>query len=227
MRSMVSQESHPGSTNDPFAMRSTSHPCTRRSGRTSARASMPPRPRGWSTRHPSMPALQALLHFPEIPGVYVCHDATNPVDTPPRFPRILRHVAVDENCKERIVRAGVPPGQVPVIYNSVDLSRFRPRDPLPAQPTRALLFSNYAKEGTHLGPVRAACARAGLALDVIGSEVGNLSAAPETIIGQYDLVFAKARCALEAMAVGAAVILCDFRRAGARGVSAALRVLRP
>src|SRR5205809_8145242 len=53
MRSMVSQESHPGSTNDPFAMRSTSHPCTRRSGRTSARASMPPRPRGWSTRHPS------------------------------------------------------------------------------------------------------------------------------------------------------------------------------
>src|SRR5207237_8853235 len=93
--------------------------------------------------HHTIPALQALLHFPEIPGVYVCHDATNPVDTPPRFPRILRHVAVDENCKERIVRAGVPPGQVPVIYNSVDLSRFRPRDPLPAQPTRALLFGNY------------------------------------------------------------------------------------
>ena len=176
--------------------------------------------------HHTIPALQALLHFPEIPGVYVCHDAANPVDTPPRFPRILRHVAVDENCKERIVRVGVPPGQVPVIYNSVDLSRFRPRDPLPAQPTRALLFSNYAREGTHLGPVRAACARAGLALDVIGSEVGNLSAAPETIIGQYDLVFAKARCALEAMAVGAAVILCDFRGAGPMVTSADLSELR-
>ncbi len=135
--------------------------------------------------HHTIPALQALLHFPETPGVYVCHDATNPVD-----------------------------------------SRFRPRDPLPAQPTRALLFSNYAKEGTHLGPVRAACARAGLALDVIGSEVGNLSAAPETIIGQYDLVFAKARCALEAMAVGAAVILCDFRGAGPMVTSADLSELR-
>jgi hypothetical protein len=176
--------------------------------------------------HHTIPTLQALLHFPEIPGVYVCHDATHPVDTPPRFPRILRHVAVDENCKERIARAGVPPGQVPVIYNSVDLSRFRPRGPLPAQPTRALLFSNYAKEGTHLGPVREACARAGLALDVIGSGVGNLSAAPETIIGQYDLVFGKARCALEAMAVGSAVILCDARGAGQMVTSAALDELR-
>jgi glycosyl transferase family 4 len=170
--------------------------------------------------HHTLPTLQALLHFPAIPGVYVCHDATHPIDTPPRFPRILRHVAVDENCKERIAKAGVPPGQVPVIYNSVDLARFKPRGPLPAQPTRALLFSNYANERTHLGPVREACARAGLALDVIGTGVGNPSAEPETVIGRYDLVFAKARCALEAMAVGTAVILCDFRGAGQMVTSA-------
>jgi hypothetical protein len=32
---------------------------------------------------------------------------------------------------------------------------------------------------------------------------------PELILGGYDIVFAKARCALEALAVGTSVILCD------------------
>lgn len=162
----------------------------------------------------TVPAVEALLHFRDVPGIYVCHDATNRVDTPPLFPRILRHVAVDYNCRERVTKAGVPAERIRVIFNSVDLTRFKPRGSLPERPARALLFSNYATEGTHLGAVREACSRAGLPLDVIGSGVGNPSAEPEAVIGQYDLVFAKARCALEAMAVGSAVILCDFRGAG-------------
>jgi hypothetical protein len=32
---------------------------------------------------------------------------------------------------------------------------------------------------------------------------------PEAALGRYDVVFAKARCALEALATGAAVVLCD------------------
>lgn len=160
------------------------------------------------------PAVEALLHFRDVPGIYVCHDATHRVDTPPLFPRILRYVAVDYNCRERVAKAKVPPDRIRVIFNSVDLARFKPRGALPARPARALLFSNYANEGTHLGAVREACSWAGLPLDVIGSGVGNSSTEPEAVIGQYDVVFAKARCALEAMAVGAAVILCDFRGAG-------------
>jgi glycosyltransferase involved in cell wall biosynthesis len=162
----------------------------------------------------TVPAVEALLRFREIPGIYVCHDATYRVDTPPLFPRILRYVAVDYNCRERVTTAGVPPDRIRVIFNSVDLARFKPRASLPERPTRALLFSNYANERTHLGAVREACSRASLPLDVIGSEAGNPSTEPEAVIGQYDLVFAKARCALEAMAVGTAVILCDFRGAG-------------
>jgi glycosyltransferase involved in cell wall biosynthesis len=164
--------------------------------------------------HHTIPTVDALLHFRSIPGIYVCHDATYRMDSPPVFPRILRYVAVDHNCRERVAKAGVPPTRVRVIYNSVDLARFKPRGPLPAQPTRALLFSNYANEKTHLGAVREACSRAGLPLDVIGAGVGKPSTEPEAIIGEYDVVFAKARCALEAMAVGTAVILCDFRGAG-------------
>jgi hypothetical protein len=37
---------------------------------------------------------------------------------------------------------------------------------------------------------------------------------PEHILGEYDLVFAKAKCAMEALAVGCAVILCDFTGLG-------------
>jgi len=162
----------------------------------------------------TVPAVETLLHFRDVPGIYVCHDATNRVDTPPLFPRFFRHVAVDYNCRERVTRSGVPRERIRVIFNSVDLARFKPRGPLPERPGRALLFSNYATGGTHLGAVREACSRAGLALDVIGSGSGNPSTEPEAVLGQYDLVFAKARCALEALAVGSAVILCDFRGAG-------------
>jgi len=62
--------------------------------------------------------------------------------------------------------------------------------------------------------------RADLPLDVVGTGVGEPSPEPEAIIGQYDVVFAKRRCALEAMAVGTAVILCDFRGAGQMVTSA-------
>ena len=164
--------------------------------------------------HHTVPTVQALLHFRDVPGIYVCHDRTWREDLPPRLPRVLRHVAVDYNCYEGIVEAGIPRRRIRVIYNSVDLGRFRPRDALPDRPQRALLFSNYASYRTHLGAVRQACARAGLPLDVIGSGVGKLYAEPEAVLGRYDLVFAKARCALEAMAVGAAVVLCDFRGVG-------------
>jgi hypothetical protein len=85
---------------------------------------------------------------------------------------------------------------------------------LPAKPARALIFSNGASESTHVGAVREACRRRGLTLDVIGADSGNVSLRPQDVLGQYDIVFAKARCALEALAVGTAVVLCDKVGAG-------------
>jgi hypothetical protein len=155
------------------------------------------------------PTVEALLRFPHTPAVYVCHDRFTPADTPPVFAPIRRHVAVDENCRERLLEAGVDDRRIQVIANAVDLRRFRPRPPLPEMPRRALVFSNYASESTHLPAVRQACAERGVALDVLGSASGCVQAAPEDVLPAYDLVFAKARCALEAMAVGSAVIVCD------------------
>jgi hypothetical protein len=75
--------------------------------------------------------------------------------------------------------------------------------------------------------VRAACAQAGIALDVAGGRSGNVLERPEEALGRYDLVFAKARAALEAMAVGCAVVLCDLKGAGPMVTTENLDRLRP
>ena len=172
--------------------------------------------------------LTALLAFPGVPAVAVCHGWLPWEETPLRFPRILRHVAVDHTVRDRLIsQGGIPAGRVEVILNAVDLARFRPRGPLPPRPRRALVFSNQANEWTHLGPVRDACARLGIPVDVVGVASGRSVSRPEELLPGYDLVFAKARAALEALAVGTAVVLCDQTGAGPLVTSADLDRLRP
>jgi hypothetical protein len=159
--------------------------------------------------------MTALLRFPGVPAVYLCHGWLPWEEAPPRFPRIRRYVAVDDTCRDRLVfEHGIPEATVRVVFNFVDLARFRRRPPLPPRPARALVFSNHASEGTHVPAVREACARMGIALDVLGSAAGTATASPESRLGDYDLVFARARGALEALAVGAAVVVCDAGGAG-------------
>ena len=178
--------------------------------------------------HHHMETMTALLHFPGVPAIYVCHDWFNPADHPPRFPRIRRYVAVDEVCHDRFVsEAGVPEEQTRLILSFVDLERFVPREPLPTRPARALLLSNYAEKGSELEAVRSACRQAGVSLDVVGRMMGNAADRPERLLRQYDLVFAAGRSALEALAVGCAVIIYFWKRIGPMVASAELdRLLR-
>jgi len=162
----------------------------------------------------SLPCLTALTHFPEVPAVFVVHDRLQWTDAPPPHPRIRRYVAVDDNCLERLAEAGIPESRTAVIRNAVDLARFRARGPLPERPRRALVFSNYATDETVLAAVREACGRESIALEVAGAGAGTQVERPEDVLGAYDLVFAKARCALEALAVGCSVVLCDLRGVG-------------
>jgi hypothetical protein len=151
-----------------------------------------------------------LAHFPGVPAISVCHDRTASHGQPPLFARVRQHVAVDRNCAERLsLQHGIPTEGIKIISNGVDLVRFRPRAPLPVQLRRAVIFSNYATDSRDTDEVRQACAATGIALDVIGSGVDRQASRPEDVLGNYDLVFAKARCAMEAMAVGCAVILLN------------------
>ena len=160
--------------------------------------------------HHTLQTLSALMHFPTTPAVFVCHDALTWHSIPPRSPRIGAYAAVDRNCRDRMISEhGIPEQLIQVMPNAVALRRFPPRSKLPSKPRRALVFSNQAKESTWVAPIRSACGRHGIELDVIGLGSGRYVDEPETVLGKYDLVFGKARCALEALATGTAVIVCD------------------
>ena len=169
----------------------------------------------------------ALLRFPSTPAVYVCHDWYLSQDAPPRFPRVLRCVGVDSACRDKLVfEHGVPEERVSVLLQFVDLEKFRPRAPLPAKPKRALILCNQTKENAYLEAARAACASAGVSLDVYGLGVGRPTGRPEELLAGYDVVFAKARTALEALAVGASVVVYWYRRLGPVVTEAELERLR-
>lgn len=178
--------------------------------------------------HHHLETMTALLRLPATPAIYVCHGSTPWAEAAPRFPRILQYVAVDEACRDRLtLEDAIPADQIRVILNFVDLNRFRPRPPLPTRPERALIFSNQANENNYVKEVRVACNRAGIRLDVMGLSAGKACADPESMLGNYDIVFAKGRAALEALAVGVSVVVCDAAGAGPMVSSDNVARLRP
>jgi hypothetical protein len=161
--------------------------------------------------HHHLSTMTAIATFPGVPVVALCHGWVPWEELPIPHPAIRRYVAVSRHTRERIVlESGIDPGLVHVLPNFVDLKRFGERAGLPQRPRRALLFSNYAYPGQPwVEAVVSACASRGLPLDVVGVGWGNATNQPEQYLLSFDLVFAKARAAMEAMATGAGVILCD------------------
>jgi len=171
--------------------------------------------------------MTALSQFPGTPAVFFCHGWLPWEETPPLHPRILHYVTVSDALHDRLVyECGIPAEDVTTILNSVDLESFRPRPPLPPTPSRALVFNNQAHEANILGIVREACARDGIVVDAMGYGSGNPSLSPEAHLGDYDIIFAVGRSALEGLAVGAAVVCCGLEGAGAMVSTQNLRWLR-
>jgi hypothetical protein len=151
----------------------------------------------------------AIARFPSAPCVFLAHDFVAWSDAPPMLPSVRCYLAVDETVADRLTfQHGLPKNVVHVHLNAVDLDRFQPGPELPPKPKRALAF---AKNIRHVRAIREACAARDVELDVIGQAVGRLISAPEIWLPQYDLVFASALSALEAMACGRAVVVCDGR----------------
>lgn len=154
-------------------------------------------------------AAVAISRFPDAAAIFVSHDFTAWHDVPPRFPSIKRYVAVDETVAARLTSEhGISREELTVVLNGVDTSRFLSGPALPQKPRRAIAF---AKNFGHVEPIVAACKACGIELDLVGSAVKRIVEAPERMLGNYDLVFASALSALEAMMCGRAVIVCDGR----------------
>jgi hypothetical protein len=163
--------------------------------------------------HHNPVTMDVLKKFSNTPVIFFLHDSTSPFDHPVKHANIIRHVAVDYNCLGRLLNQ-LEEKQTAVIYNWVNTARFRMRQQFNGKPAKALVFSNYATRSNHYKIIERACSMAGLQLDVIGSGMGKSVKNPETVLPQYDIVFAKAKAAMEALATGAAVIPCDFAGMG-------------
>ncbi len=165
--------------------------------------------------HHHVETLIAALHFPGVPIVHVCHGWVPWEERPLKHPSIVMYIAVDDPSYDRlIVEEGIAPDRVEILRNFVDLSRFPRRSPLPERPKRALVFSNGANTDGYAAVIRDACARTGIELEVGGIRSGHPIASPESVLQQFDVVFAKGRSALEALAVGCSVILADAAGCG-------------
>lgn len=169
----------------------------------------------------------AIRRCPHTPAVFVCHDHSHWKAAPPIHSRIVRYYGVSELCLARLRKSSVEESRIVRLYNFVDTRRYLPRPALPSVPRRALVLSNYARADNYLPAIAEACRREELELDVIGLGVGNPVADPAEVLPKYDLVFAKAKSAMEAMAVGAAVVLCDFGGVGPMVTPRNFAELRP
>jgi hypothetical protein len=152
----------------------------------------------------------AMLRFADTPAIFIAHGWRSPDAIPPQLPNIIRYLAVSEHARDALqCFAGIPEDRIIIHQNATDLQRFRKRPPLPATPRRALVLSNSVSDLNCLGVVENACRTMQLSVDVIGLSMGTARMDTESVLGEYDIVFAKGRSALDALASGCAVMLCD------------------
>jgi hypothetical protein len=177
--------------------------------------------------HHNLVTIDVLHRFKNTPVILFLHDRVSIYEIPVKSPRILKYIAVDYNCLDRLlIDAKIPEKYTGIIYNWVNTNRFKLRKEFASSPSTALVFSNYAKENNHYQVIASACKQYGLTLDVIGAGTGNYIKQPEEMLLKYDLVFAKAKAAMEALSTGAAVVLCDFHGLGEMVVPSNLNYLR-
>lgn len=160
--------------------------------------------------------MMAVLHFPNVPAIYMCHGWLPWEEDAPISPSIRRYVAVDDLCFERLNSVcGIHASRIDVIRNAVNMNTFAPRVELPVRPKSALVFSNHPAQSPAIDIIRRACLAFGMErVDTMGAVANTSVARPQEVLGAYDVVFAKGRSALEALATGCSVVVCDIGRLG-------------
>lgn len=148
----------------------------------------------------------AAAYFPDVPVVHGSLGPTHPIERPFGGTNIItRHIAISAMIKQVLVREEQIPGEkIDVVPNFVDLGRFSPVNRINEHPRRILLMSNYFQDAETL---QKACELAGgLELSWIGEKSTPVWEV-EKYIEQADIVVTLGQGALQAMAMGRAVIV--------------------
>ena len=161
--------------------------------------------------HHHLETMAACLHFSGVPAVYVCNGWLPWHELPPTFPTIMTYVGVGEVTRERIVTSvrldGRPAVVVPTFF---DEELFHPKPEISSRAKRALIYNNAITANDRVAKdIAVGCRKHHISLDIYGNASGKTTAQVEALLHGYDVVFAVGRSAVEAMACGCAVVVCD------------------
>ncbi|MDB5079370.1 MAG: hypothetical protein JWP00_1294 [Chloroflexi bacterium] len=148
----------------------------------------------------------AAAYFPQVPLVHASLGPNHPYERPTGGKAIITcNIAISQLIKRILIEhEGICPGKIEVVPNFVNLERFSATRRIEKKPKRVLLLSNYFKEEE---AVRKACeAAGGLELTWIGAASTPVWEV-EKYIEQADIIVGKGQSALQAMAMGRAVVV--------------------
>lgn len=163
--------------------------------------------------HGNLETLTAMLGHPDVPAVFFSPGSAGWREHAPLHPRIHRYLTGSAAGKAWLVRErGVAPDRIAILPEWVDFSALGPPRRVPPKP-RTALFADPA-EGREERLARQACEELGIHFETISSLAGKSSLRPGELYPRYDLVFARGKSLLEALAAGCAAIPVSPGRIG-------------
>ncbi len=149
--------------------------------------------------------------FPKAPVLFQNHAPGDVIGAGVNNPACVRHFGISQLACDAISRA-TGRSTDGIIGNFVDLSLFNPRQsPLPDKPSRWLVIAEKKHGLRHFAKICVLGVFHRAVVTAVGPRVFRLVENVPAIAANQDLVFASARCALEASAAGAGVIITDYR----------------
>jgi hypothetical protein len=160
----------------------------------------------------------ALAALPGVPALFFCHGDPSGdwIEHPPVHPRLVRLLTTCDNLRQYLARLlERDASTIDVVPNPVAVEDLPSVAPPAWPPRRAMFFHNtLTKESPEWEHAAAVCRNRGLTLDGIGAGLGQRTALPWDALARVDLVFASGRCAMEAIAMGRAVVILGRGHSG-------------
>ena len=157
--------------------------------------------------HHNLTAVLLRYYFPETPMVYFMHGCLPFLEQPPEFIKFNYYGALSPEIDSYLKKAGIPENKRFLFPNSIDTSRFSPKQSLPIWPKKILVLSNYINRQGRQITIKAAH-RLGLKVIFIGRNKQTFFV--EKHIHKASMVMTLGRGAIEAAGCGRAVIVFSY-----------------
>jgi hypothetical protein len=154
-------------------------------------------------------SLQVADRCPGLPQLFVAHSDKFDLQAPPQLDGAVGKVVALNDRVARWMESYATEVELVRLRQPIDIERFAPRGELPREPRTVLQLSNTPGQDRS-EMVRAACAEAGLEVARLGGPTGHATDV-RPAIAAADVVIGYGRSILEAMAMGRAAFVYDWK----------------